>query len=75
MMDCNGMSIAPTMPKKNSGDALERIFASEKPANVLTARMMEIEAAQTIVEFNNSWPTGKALKSLCQEIKECPELA
>ena len=48
-MDCNGMSIAPTIPKKNSGDALERIFASEKPANVLTARMMEIEAAQTIV--------------------------
>jgi hypothetical protein len=72
MIDCNGINIAPTIPRKKIGVVLDRIFAIAKPAMVATTRIIEIAPAQTRVEFNNCFQTGRASKSFIQDLVERP---
>ena len=53
MIDCNGINIAPTIPKKKMGERRNVSFANAKPAKELTAKIIKIAPAQTIVEFIN----------------------
>jgi hypothetical protein len=64
--------MAPTMPRKKIGVALDRILAIAKPAIVATTRIIEIAPAQTSVEFSSCFQTGKVSKSFAQDAVERP---
>ncbi len=72
MIDCNGINMAPTMPRKKIGVVLDRILAIAKPAIVATTRIIEIAPAQTRDEFSSCFQTGRASKSFTQDAVERP---
>ena len=72
IIDCNGISIAPTIPKNRIGVALDLILAIANPAIVETRRIIEIAPAHTKVEFSNCWPTGRVVNSFPHDAVEWP---
>ena len=53
MIDCNGINIAPTIPKKIIGESRKVSFAKANPAKELTIKIIKIAPAHTIVELIN----------------------
>jgi hypothetical protein len=72
IIECNGINIAPTIPRKKYGVPLKVNFARPNPAKVLKIKIIEIAPKQTRIELKSCLPIGITIKSFSQEIRECP---